>query len=128
LEVAAIRFTQADFAGAEKALQEALALSRRAEPAAQEEFWLALFDLYRATGQAERFDALAITSRPASGALRRCGFPCLSSWASPASRVPPMASVRPRVAAVAGAPRPHSRRRRWWRCVRRSSARHHPGR
>lgn len=60
LEEAAIRFAQADFAGAEKALQEALALSQQAEPAVQEEFWLALFDLYRATGQAERFDALAI--------------------------------------------------------------------
>ena len=37
-----------------------VALSQQAEPAVQEEFWLALFDLYRATGQAERFDALAI--------------------------------------------------------------------
>lgn len=60
LEEAAIRFAQADFAGAENALQEALAQNQQAEPAVQEEFWLALFDLYRATGQAERFDALAI--------------------------------------------------------------------
>lgn len=60
LEEAAIRFAQADFAGAENALQEALAQSRQAEPVVQAEFWLALFDLYRATGQADRFDALAI--------------------------------------------------------------------
>ncbi len=45
LEEAAIRFAQADFAGAENALQEALAQSQQAEPAGQEEFWLALFDL-----------------------------------------------------------------------------------
>lgn len=60
LEEAAIRFASGDAAGAEAALRELLAQQAQAEHAAPQEVWLALFDLYRATGQQEPFEALAI--------------------------------------------------------------------
>ena len=72
LEEAAIRFASADHAGAETALREVLARRERAAaadlaaadaaPAQQEAriVWLTLFDLFRATGQHEPFEALAI--------------------------------------------------------------------
>lgn len=58
LEEAAIRFANGDTAGAESALQALL----RAEPVpdSRSEVWLALFDLYRATGQQDRFDTVGI--------------------------------------------------------------------
>ncbi len=60
LEEAAIRFANGDSVGAEASLQEALA-QRASEPApAQFELWMALFDLYRATGQQERFDVAGL--------------------------------------------------------------------
>ncbi len=64
LEEAAIRFASADYAGAESALREVLA---RREPGAGGQVpedvrnvWLTLFDLYRATGQQDAFDHLAL--------------------------------------------------------------------
>ncbi|MDF1484689.1 STAS domain-containing protein [Ramlibacter sp. H39-3-26] len=57
LEEAAIRFANGDIAGAEASLLEVLA----AQPApGSEEVWMTLFDLYRATGQHERFEGKAI--------------------------------------------------------------------
>ncbi|MCT9810320.1 STAS domain-containing protein [Acidovorax sp. Be4] len=58
-EEAAIAFANGDVVGAEAALLELLAL-RAAQPDHQQSVWLALFDLYRAAGLAERFDVLAI--------------------------------------------------------------------
>ncbi|MFC7207215.1 STAS domain-containing protein [Comamonas endophytica] len=58
-EEAAIAFANGDAAGAEVLLQALLA-QRAAYPARQYPVWLALFDLYRAAGLAERFEGLAI--------------------------------------------------------------------
>ncbi len=61
LEEAAIRFANGDYAGAEAGLLEALARHENDEDLArQAEFWMALFDFYRATGDQARFEALAI--------------------------------------------------------------------
>jgi ABC-type transporter Mla MlaB component len=58
LEGAAIRFANGDDQGAEAGLLDALGNS--ADPASSLETWLTLFDLYRATGQQDRFDVAAI--------------------------------------------------------------------
>ena len=58
LEEAAIRFANGDDAGAESGLLEAI--SARGPRHQHEESWLTLFDLYRATGQYDRFESLAI--------------------------------------------------------------------
>ena len=58
LEEAAIRFANGDDAGAEAGLLEAI--SARGSRHQHEESWLTLFDLYRATGQYDRFESLAI--------------------------------------------------------------------
>ena len=58
LEEAAIRFANGDDAGAEAGLLDVL--SPAGGRADHDETWLTLFDLYRATGQQERFEAAAI--------------------------------------------------------------------
>ncbi len=58
LEEAAIRFANGDDAGAEAGLREVLAAG--GPRADHDETWLTLFDLYRAIGQQERFEAAAI--------------------------------------------------------------------
>jgi ABC-type transporter Mla MlaB component len=58
LEEAAIRFANGDDENAEAGLVEAI--SGRGSRHQHEETWLTLFDLYRATGQYERFESLAI--------------------------------------------------------------------
>jgi anti-anti-sigma regulatory factor len=58
LEEAAIRFANGDDAGAEAGLREVLAPG--GPRADHDETWLTLFDLYRAIGQQERFEAAAI--------------------------------------------------------------------
>ncbi len=58
LEEAAIRFANGDDGGAEVGLIEAV--STRGQRHQHEETWLTLFDLYRATGQYDRFESLAI--------------------------------------------------------------------
>jgi ABC-type transporter Mla MlaB component len=58
LEEAAIRFANGDDAGAEAGLLEAIGM--RGSRHQHEESWLTLFDLYRATGQYDRFESLAI--------------------------------------------------------------------
>ncbi|SFD86012.1 STAS domain-containing protein [Paracidovorax konjaci] len=60
LEEAAIRFANGDYAGAESGLLEVLSQHEGDDLERQAEFWMALFDLYRAIGEHERFDALAI--------------------------------------------------------------------
>ena len=59
LEDAALRFANGDTAGAEAALLPQLGTSAAASPA-HEEIWLTLFDLYRASGQHDKFDTAAI--------------------------------------------------------------------
>jgi ABC-type transporter Mla MlaB component len=58
LEEAAIRFANGDDAGAEAGLLEAL--SPHGGRSEHEETWFTAFDLYRATGQHDRFESLAI--------------------------------------------------------------------
>ncbi|MBU1354228.1 MAG: STAS domain-containing protein [Gammaproteobacteria bacterium] len=60
LEEAAIRFANGDHAGAESGLLDVLAHHQQDAPEQQLEIWMTLFDLYRATGQHDRFDTLAI--------------------------------------------------------------------
>ena len=60
LEEAAIRFANGDHAGAESGLLDVLAQHQQDPPEEQLEIWMTLFDLYRATGQHERFETLAI--------------------------------------------------------------------
>ncbi len=60
LEEAAIRFANGDYEGAEAGLLEVLERHGADNADAQFEIWMTLFDLYRATGQQERFDALSI--------------------------------------------------------------------
>ncbi|PZU37883.1 MAG: hypothetical protein DI574_09375, partial [Acidovorax sp.] len=60
LEEAAIRFANGDYAGAEAGLKEVLVQHEHSDPQQQHDIWMTLFDLYRATGQQEPFDALAI--------------------------------------------------------------------
>lgn len=58
LEEAAIRFANGDDAGAEAGLLETL--GPQGSRAGHADTWLALFDLYRATGQHDKFENLAI--------------------------------------------------------------------
>lgn len=58
LEEAAIRFANGDDQGAEAGLLDRL--GNDDDPSTSVEKWLTLFDLYRATGQQERFDVAAI--------------------------------------------------------------------
>ena len=60
LEEAAIRFASGDHAGAEAALLDVLAQHVADAPERQADIWMTLFDLYRATGQHDRFDRLGI--------------------------------------------------------------------
>ncbi|MBX3632040.1 MAG: STAS domain-containing protein [Simplicispira sp.] len=60
LEEAAIRFANGDHEGAEAGLQDVLAQHANDAPEPLLEIWMTLFDLFRATGQQDRFDALAI--------------------------------------------------------------------
>ena len=60
LEEAAIRYANGDHEGAESGLLQVLEQHRQDEPEQQLELWMTLFDLYRATGQQDRFESLAI--------------------------------------------------------------------
>lgn len=60
LEEAALRFANGDHAGAESGLMEVLAQHADDQAEEQADIWMTLFDLYRATGQQDRFDRLAI--------------------------------------------------------------------
>ncbi|RUP25761.1 MAG: STAS domain-containing protein [Curvibacter sp.] len=79
LEEAAIRYANGDFEAAESALLELLrqpALIRR------EPLWMALFDLYRSTGQQDRFDSSAIDF---AGIFGKSG-PLWGHWSDEAGR------------------------------------------
>ena len=58
LEEASIRFANGDDSGAEAGLLDVL--GPKGSRSSHDESWLTLFDLYRATGQQERFDSAAI--------------------------------------------------------------------
>ena len=58
LEEAAIRFANGDDAGAEAGLLDVLA--PKGQRISHDETWLTLFDLYRATGQLDRYETAAI--------------------------------------------------------------------
>jgi hypothetical protein len=60
LEEAAIRYANGDNEGAESGLLEVLEQHRQDDPQQQLDLWMTLFDLYRATGQHDRFENLAI--------------------------------------------------------------------
>lgn len=60
LEEAAIRYANGDHEGAESGLLQVLEQHRQDDPQQQLELWMTLFDLYRATGQQDRFESLAI--------------------------------------------------------------------
>ena len=60
LEEAAILFANADYAGASACLLDVVAQHRNSQGESPLEIWMPLFDLYRATGQQEGFDTLAI--------------------------------------------------------------------
>ena len=60
LEEAAIRYANGDHEGAESGLMQVLEQHRQDDPEQQLELWMTLFDLYRATGQQDRFESLAI--------------------------------------------------------------------
>ena len=60
LEEAAIRFASGDPEGAEAVLLEVLEQHAQDAPQEQFEIWMTLFDLYRATGRQDRFEAHSI--------------------------------------------------------------------
>ncbi|QIL44825.1 STAS domain-containing protein [Acidovorax sp. HDW3] len=60
LEEAAIRFASGDHEGAEAGLKEVLAQHQQDDPQQQFDIWMTLFDLYRATGLREPFEALSL--------------------------------------------------------------------
>ena len=90
LEEAAIRFANGDDAGAEAGLLDVL--SPQGQRINHDETWLTLFDLYRATGQLDRYEAAAIdfASRFARSAPQWISLPDAVSrmGAKPASAVP----------------------------------------
>jgi ABC-type transporter Mla MlaB component len=92
LEEAAIRFANGDFAGAQAALQDAL--QSRESGLLNEEAWLALFDLYRATSDQTAFESLAIDY---AGYFQRSSpqwinFPSLVEEVAPVQSEAPMAA------------------------------------
>lgn len=72
LDEAAIRFAHGDDAGAESILLQALVPG--SPQAGHDDTWLALLDLYRATGDAENSERPACATCSASGGAGRTGF------------------------------------------------------
>jgi ABC-type transporter Mla MlaB component len=91
LEEAAIRFANGDSTGAEAALQEALAAGGPRH--GHQETWLALFDLYRATGQQEAFEHTALDFAQQFGRSA-------PQWFSLPDQIGRMAAAAPRGAAA----------------------------
>ncbi|MDP3230024.1 MAG: STAS domain-containing protein [Acidovorax sp.] len=98
LEEAAIRFANGDHAGAESGLMDVLAQHQQDAPEQQLEIWMTLFDLYRATGQHDRFDTLAIDF--AAQYSRSAPL-----WFSMLEQLGMAAAVEPAAGAAAGAVR-----------------------
>jgi len=91
LEEAAIRFANGDDAGAEAGLLEVL--SPQGTRIDHDETWLTLFDLYRATGQLDRYEAAAIefAGRFARSAPQWVSLPdAVSRMKAPAAAAPPL--------------------------------------
>jgi ABC-type transporter Mla MlaB component len=89
LEEASIRFANGDNAGAEAGLLEVLAPD--GPRIKHDETWLTLFDLYRATGQHERFESAALdfAGRFARSAPQWVSFPeAVGRMNTPAPSVP----------------------------------------
>ncbi|CAN7224528.1 STAS domain-containing protein [Acidovorax sp. LjRoot74] len=107
LEEAAIRFANGDHAGAESGLLDVLAQHQQDEPEQQLEIWMTLFDLYRATGQHDRFDALAIDF--AAQYSRSAPL-----WFSIPEQLGLVAAAVPAAGAVEAAPAPGMRRDFSW--------------
>jgi ABC-type transporter Mla MlaB component len=93
LEEAAIRFANGDDAGAEAGLMEVLAPS--GSRVKHDETWLTLFDLYRAIGQQERFEAAAMEFANRFGRSA-------PQWFSMPQQVGRMAAAPPSQPAAAG--------------------------
>ena len=90
LEEAAIRFANGDDAGAEAGLMEVL--SPQGQRINHDETWLTLFDLYRATGQLDRYESAAIefAGRFARSAPQWVSLPdAVSRMNSPPAVTPP---------------------------------------
>ena len=99
LEEAAIRFANGDHAGAESGLLDVLAQHQQDAPDDQLEIWMTLFDLYRATGQHDRFDTLAIDF----AAQFSRSAPLWFSMPEQLGMAPPAAAAAPGTAAAAPA-------------------------
>ncbi|MDB5945567.1 MAG: hypothetical protein JWQ33_593, partial [Ramlibacter sp.] len=90
LEEAAIRFANGDDAGAEAGLLEVL--SPQGQRISHDETWLTLFDLYRATGQLDRYETAAIdfAGRFGRSAPQWVSLPdAVSRMNAPSSTAPP---------------------------------------
>ena len=90
LEEAAIRFANGDDVGAEAGLMEVL--SPQGQRINHDETWLTLFDLYRATGQLDRYESAAIefAGRFARSAPQWVSLPdAVSRMRAPAATAPP---------------------------------------
>jgi ABC-type transporter Mla MlaB component len=90
LEEAAIRFANGDDAGAEAGLLDVLA--PQGQRISHDETWLTLFDLYRATGQLDRYETAAIdfASRFGRSAPQWVSLPdAVSRMHAPAAAAPP---------------------------------------
>jgi ABC-type transporter Mla MlaB component len=101
LEEAAIRFANGDDAGAEAGLLEVLAPHGSRHH--HEETWCTIFDLYRATGQHDRFESLAIDF---AGKFHRSA----PIWFSMPDMVGQLTSAAPAAAPTGPAPKSD------WRC------------
>jgi hypothetical protein len=94
LDEAVIAFANADFEGCERSLtQLTLPSGRRAQHA---ETWLVLFDLFRATGNSQRFEALALEY------AQRFGWSAPQWFSLPQLVAASAAEERPKVAKLSG--------------------------
>jgi ABC-type transporter Mla MlaB component len=94
LEEAAIRFANGDDAGAEAGLLEVL--SPQGQRINHDETWLTLFDLYRATGQLDRYESAAIefAGRFARSAPQWVSLPnAVARMNAPAAAAPPSMQI-----------------------------------
>ena len=99
LEDPAIRFANADFAGAEAALSGLLADAATVE---REVFWAALFDFYRACGRHDRYEAIALDFAERFGRSPPAWF-SLAVENAPVSPQPDAPGLRWRCPAALGA-------------------------
>ncbi|MFZ4651599.1 MAG: hypothetical protein ACOYLV_12870 [Rubrivivax sp.] len=94
LDEPVIAFANADFDQCEKALREMVGPD--SSHAGRAEVWLVLFDLYRATGQQDRFDALALEY------ARRVGLSAPTWFSLPRAVADAISDDQPALAAPTG--------------------------